>query len=253
MLRESGVSETQSMMVMMSWSRFEGDDEGGESEDRKDIKEQSTALKLKTPGQSKPDRSSDLSNQAIPTIETNKTSSTNYPTKMHYHLTALLSITSALAVPFIGHANYNTKAVNVKMPKALNETTLGHAVVSNRCYVPIYLWSVGENISPQSVVQPGQEYDEIFRRDPKTGGVAIKITTIKDGLYNSSPQTVFAYNLVDEVVWYDLSDVFGDPFQGESVSLLPSEPEIDWEQGVPPSGSQVRRQDAMTDLILTVC
>ncbi|KAL2818483.1 hypothetical protein BDW59DRAFT_151965 [Aspergillus cavernicola] len=99
----------------------------------------------------------------------------------------------------------------MRVPMALNETTLGHAVVSNRCYIPIYLWSVGEKISPQNVVQPGQKYKEIFRRDPKTGGVALKITTDKDGLYTSAPQTVFAYNLVEELVWYDLSDVFGDP------------------------------------------
>ncbi|KAI9368217.1 hypothetical protein BJX61DRAFT_233852 [Aspergillus egyptiacus] len=172
---------------------------------------------------------------------------------MRFNLAHFLSISTALAVPFIAGSNHNAKAPIMKNIMAPNETTLGHAVVSNRCDIPIYLWSVGERISPQVVLQPDQEYSEIYRRDPKTGGVAIKITTVKDGLYASSPQTVFAYNLVDEVVWYDLSDVFGDPFMGETVSISPSDPAIRWEDGVPPRGSQVRMQDARNDLVLTVC
>ncbi|KAL5339480.1 hypothetical protein BJX70DRAFT_387913 [Aspergillus crustosus] len=130
---------------------------------------------------------------------------------------------------------------------------LGHALVANRCNVPLYIWSVGQNISEQNALEPGQIYSETFRRDPKTGGIAIKITTVEDGLYSAAPQTIFAYNLVDDLVWYDLSDVFGDPFQGEVVSLLPSQPTINWLDGVPPSGSQVRVQDARTDLVLTIC
>ncbi|KAL2861546.1 hypothetical protein BJX68DRAFT_260365 [Aspergillus pseudodeflectus] len=176
---------------------------------------------------------------------------------MHFNLTNFLTITSALAVPFgIGANNrhHPAKMTELKtMQMAPNETALGHAVVSNRCNIPIFLWSVGENISQQNTVQPNHTYSELFRRDPKTGGIAIKITTVRDGLYTSAPQTVFAYNLVENLVWYDLSDVFGDPFMGEFVSLLPSEPAIRWEEGVPPRGSQVRMLDATTDLILTVC
>ncbi|KAL2870427.1 Bys1 family protein [Aspergillus lucknowensis] len=172
---------------------------------------------------------------------------------MHFNLAGFLFISAALAAPFAIGAHHPAKTVNMKPTMALNETTLGHAVVSNHCQLPLYLWSVGENISPQNVVQPGQNYSEVFRHDPKTGGVAIKITTVMDGLYTSAPQTVFAYNLVDNVVWYDLSDVFGDPFMGEFVSLLPSEPAIRWKEGVPPSGSQVRISEAMVDLVLTAC
>ncbi|KAL4886939.1 hypothetical protein BJY04DRAFT_204567 [Aspergillus karnatakaensis] len=142
----------------------------------------------------------------------------------------------------------------MRMNQMSNETqSIGHAYVANRCEIPLYIWSVGQNISQESTIQPGQVYSEVFRRDPKTGGIAIKITTVEDGLYTSAPQTVFAYNLVDNLVWYDLSDVFGDPFEGEVVSLVPSEPTINWVDGVPPSGSQVRVQDARTDLVLTVC
>jgi hypothetical protein len=87
----------------------------------------------------------------------------------------------------------------------------------------------------------------------ETGGIALKVSTVHDGLYNSSPMTVFAYNLANGKVWYDLSDVFGDPFAGHPVALQPSEPQISWQNGIPPSGSMVRVQDASVDLVLTVC
>ncbi|KAL2858027.1 hypothetical protein BJY01DRAFT_72636 [Aspergillus pseudoustus] len=172
---------------------------------------------------------------------------------MHFNLASFLTITTALAVPFAIGNHHPAKMTEMKIMVAPNETALGHAMVFNRCHGPIFLWSVGENISPQNIIQPNQTYAEPFRRDPKTGGIAIKITTVRDGLYTSAPQTVFAYNLVENLVWYDLSDVFGDPFSGKHVSLVPSEPAISWEDGVPPSGSQVRMLDASTDLILTVC
>ncbi|KAL4791670.1 hypothetical protein BDV19DRAFT_290907 [Aspergillus venezuelensis] len=212
---------------------------------------------------------------------------------MHFNLASLLAFTTALAAPFtfasainprmtnkmMTNANMNMnpqtnttnanmttingtmgKLNNMNMKKATNITllanetnTLGHAVVVNNCQMAVYVWSVGQSISGQSTIQPGDGYAEVYRRDPKAGGVAIKITTVPDGLYTSAPQTVFAYNLVGNMVWYDLSDLFGDPFEGDSVSLLPSEPAIRWEEGVPPSGSQVRVLQADNDLVLNLC
>lgn len=139
-------------------------------------------------------------------------------------------------------------------PKAPNTTvSIGNAIVINNCGIPIYLWSVGQSISPQYILRPGYAYAEYFRRDPQTGGIAIKVTAAKYGLYTSAPQTVFAYNLVGNRVWYDLSDVFGDPFEGQTVSIFPSQPAILWEEGVPPRKSQVRSLMADTDLVLNVC
>ncbi|KAL2822049.1 hypothetical protein BJX63DRAFT_427399 [Aspergillus granulosus] len=166
---------------------------------------------------------------------------------------SFLTISTSLAVPFAISTNHLIQMTEMKTMMAPNETALGHAIVFNRCHGPVYLWSVGENISPQRMIHPNQSYTELFRRDHKTGGIALKITRAKDGLYTSAPQTVFAYNLVENLIWYDLSDVFGDPFMGEYVSLLPSEPVIRWGEGVPPRGSQVRVLDATTDLVLTIC
>ncbi|KAL5050556.1 hypothetical protein BDW71DRAFT_203293 [Aspergillus fruticulosus] len=184
---------------------------------------------------------------------------------MHFNLAAILSLAAfALAgIPSprilnMDDANMKTNGMETMKPPMMrpapNETMpMGHAIVANLCDQPIYLWSVGQDVSPQYMVNPGEEYIEMFRRDPQTGGIAIKVTTVKDGLYLSAPQTVFAYNLVEDLVWYDLSDVFGDPFQGQIVSVDPSEPEIYWEDGVPPSGSQVRMLEASTDLVLSIC
>lgn len=54
-------------------------------------------------------------------------------------------------------------------------------------------------------------------------------------------------------VWYDLSDVFGDPFEGSEVKVVPSVPEIRWGDGVPPRGSQVRVVGAGEDLRVEFC
>ncbi|CRL24281.1 unnamed protein product [Penicillium camemberti] len=138
---------------------------------------------------------------------------------------------------------------------------LGHAIVRNNCKFPVYLWSVASTVLPEKTLLPNDEYSEVFRENTDTGGIAIKISTDRDGLYTSAPQMIFAYNLSStkerglrqDKLWYDLSDVFGDPFEGYPVNLTPSEPLISWKDGVPPSGSQVRTVDASTDLVLSLC
>lgn len=131
---------------------------------------------------------------------------------------------------------------------------LGSAIIQNHCKVPIYVWSVGSTVQSQKIIFPSARYHETFRKDLQAGGIALKISTESDGLSKSAPQTIFAYNLVSpDQVWYDLSDVFGDPFRGYPVSLQPSEPRIYWADGVPPAGSQTRVHQASTDLTLTLC
>lgn len=132
--------------------------------------------------------------------------------------------------------------------------SLGRAVIDNHCQTPIYVWSVGSEVKPEATILPSGRYFETFRADTKTGGIALKLSTVPDGLYQSAPQTILAYNLINETqVWYDVSDVFGDPFKGHPVALQPSDPQIFWSNGVPPAGSQIRAHDASADLVLTVC
>ncbi|PKX98380.1 Bys1 family protein, partial [Aspergillus novofumigatus IBT 16806] len=131
--------------------------------------------------------------------------------------------------PILTKPTINPASMKIKI-RPTNQT-LGHALIHNTCQSPIYLWSA-------------------YRRDPASGGIALKITRVADGLYAAAPQMVFAYNLMGEQVWYDLSDVFGDPFSGSPVRVeyrgLAGEEDdedkkkIEWEEGVSPGGSMVR-------------
>lgn len=134
---------------------------------------------------------------------------------------------------------------------------VGNARVVNRCPYPVTLWSVGSAISqPYTLGAGGGTYSEQFRRDPQTGGIAIKITKQPDGLYTGKPETIFAYNLDGGNIWYDLSDVFGDAFSGcrlEEKSANAGCPAIVWPNGIPPAGSQVKVCGADKDVTLTLC
>ncbi|KAI7970790.1 hypothetical protein EIK77_007970 [Talaromyces pinophilus] len=135
-------------------------------------------------------------------------------------------------------------------------SAVGNAVVVNSCSFPVYLWSVDSVVSQEYTLNPGDNYLEPLHSDPTTGGVAIKITTVENGLYNASPQTDYAYSLTNGEVWYDLSDVFGDPFSGNSLTVTPSDTScssIDWPSGTPPAGSQVNVCQENSDITLTLC
>lgn len=135
-------------------------------------------------------------------------------------------------------------------------SALGSAIVHNNCPQPVYVWSVSSTIGPEFTVNQGAEYSEVFHADPSSGGIAIKITRTENGLYDGSAQTIFAYDLDGSNVWYDLSDVFGDAFSGNSVAITPTDTScgvIDWTNGIPPAGSQVKVCEAETNLKLTLC
>jgi hypothetical protein len=134
----------------------------------------------------------------------------------------------------------------------------GSARVVNNCDCDVTLWSVGSGISqPYTLAPHGGTYSERFVRDPQTGGKALKITLAPDGLYSGAAQTVFAYTLDPDRIWYDLSDVFGDAFAGHKLveaSAEPSCPSIVWPNGTPPAGSQVKTCGSTDkDVTLTLC
>ncbi|GIJ82684.1 hypothetical protein Asppvi_001195 [Aspergillus pseudoviridinutans] len=189
--------------------------------------------------------------------------------KMHLNLSSL-TLTLCLS-PLALALPPNPMRMTMKMTMKIRPTnqTLGHATILNTCQDPIYLWSVGSTISPQFTVPPNTTYTEPYRRDPASGGIALKLTRVQNGLYTAAPQMVFAYNLVERQIWYDLSDVFGDPFLGYPVKVEyrsvdqgegrdegdegDEEKGIEWVDGVSPGGSMVRVAGAEGDLVLTVC
>lgn len=135
-------------------------------------------------------------------------------------------------------------------------SAVGDANVFNNCTFPVYLWSVDSTVSQEYTLQQGQSYSEVLHSDPSTGGIAIKITTVENGLYNSSPETIFSYSLTNGQVWYDLSDTFGDPFSGDALTVTPSDTTcatISWPDGTTPSGSQVNVCEDNTNITLTLC
>ncbi|KAJ5479103.1 hypothetical protein N7530_004612 [Penicillium desertorum] len=170
----------------------------------------------------------------------------------------LLSLTTlALSTPTIHENHLGPRAIPYAFPSSSSRGLL----IPSSTPIPVHR-KLGHAISyRRKHSPPNDEYNEVFRENPDTGGIAIKISTDRDGLYNSAPQMIFAYNLSStrergerqDKVWYDLSDVFGDPFVGYPVNLTPSEPLISWKDGVPPAGSQVRDVDASTDLVLSLC
>ncbi|KAI2861568.1 hypothetical protein CBS147343_9079 [Aspergillus niger] len=170
-------------------------------------------------------------------------------------------------------------------PTLQDTTTItpGHAIILNTCAFPIYAWSVSSTVGPQITIPAAppstssssntnastkySNYTEPYHHDPQTGGVSIKLTTLRNGLYTGAPQTIFAYNFVEgqNQVWFDLSDVYGDPFKGRRVSVQVRavqggegggggwEESIVWEDGVPAGGSQVRVVGAERDLVVRLC
>ncbi|KND89150.1 hypothetical protein TOPH_06113 [Tolypocladium ophioglossoides CBS 100239] len=139
---------------------------------------------------------------------------------------------------------------------ASRASAVGNARVVNNCSFNVTAWSVGSDVSAPQTLSTGGSYGEPFALDPKTGGRALKITIDQDGLYTSKPQTVFAYSLQDNKVWYDLSDVFGDAFSGHTLVEASSDgncPSIVWRNGIPPAGSQVKTCGAGANVTLTLC
>lgn len=139
-------------------------------------------------------------------------------------------------------------------------SALGSAVVHNKCDFPVYLWSVGSSMSDtKTLVANDGAYTELYRTDDSTGGIALKMTLEEDGLTTGKPQTIFSYALNDDEgkIFYDLSDVFGDPFTGHTLSVTPAEDTckgICWNGGI--SASYVSNTEACTrdaDVILTLC
>lgn len=156
------------------------------------------------------------------------------------------------------HFTANSLALLTALTEMAN--ALGSAIVHNKCDHPVYLWSVGSSISDTQTLVAGEgEYSELYRSDDTTGGIALKMTLEEDGLTTGKPQTIFSYALNDNEgkVFYDLSDVFDDPFTGHTLSITPSDDSckgICWSGGM--STSYVSNTESCaqdTDVTLTLC
>jgi len=145
-------------------------------------------------------------------------------------------------------------AVVAILALASSVSAVGNAIVKNNCPSTFYLWSVGGSLGPKQTIAPGKSYSEPLHRDATTGGIAIKITKTNDGLFKGAPQQIFSYSLDGAQVWYDLSTVFGEPFNGQHITVKSSSgPTIDWPKGSNPGGSQVKVANSANDVVFTAC
>jgi hypothetical protein len=137
-------------------------------------------------------------------------------------------------------------------------SALGNSIILNSSPKTIYAWSVGGHISERQIIVPGSPlpspstthssnahvgglYLEPLHTDPRSGGIALKLTTTPNGLLDGSPQQIFSYNVDGATLWYDLSSVFGAPFEGMRVEVTSTTGEaIVWEKGVDKGGMSVK-------------
>jgi hypothetical protein len=155
---------------------------------------------------------------------------------------------------------FNTLTLFSLITSALAITTppaVGRAIVTNQCDGPLYLWSVGGSIGAQQTIEKDSSYSETLRRDPVSGGIALKLSNTEGGIFKPNvSQTIFAYNLDVNQVWYDMSNIFGDGFAGRTMKVTPTDSScasITWGFGKQPAGSQVKVCGAEADLELSFC
>lgn len=104
-------------------------------------------------------------------------------------------------------------------------STLGSAIVLNNSTSTMYAWSVGGSIGDRQTVVSGS-----YAACPPNS-----LLTVRGGLYNGEPQQVFSYNLDGDVVYYDLSSVFGAPFAGNRIEVTSTNGgPIVWSSGTNP-------------------
>ncbi|OCK79519.1 hypothetical protein K432DRAFT_65040 [Lepidopterella palustris CBS 459.81] len=141
-----------------------------------------------------------------------------------------------------------------KAAPVTDSNSIPHVFVVNHCPYDVYVSSVDSVAGPVESVPAGDYWYEDMHYDP-AAGVAIKVATEKDGLFNGSPVFIFAYSIspAEKLVWYSLSNIVGDPFSGYRVILHSRKagacPTLQW-----PTDNGITRNCADTDdLILSLC
>ncbi|OCL06821.1 hypothetical protein AOQ84DRAFT_267528, partial [Glonium stellatum] len=126
--------------------------------------------------------------------------------------------------------------------------------VVNQCLFSVFLWSVDTSIGPMQTITSGSSYYETMHWNPTTG-IALKITTTPDGLYNAAPTLIWGYaiNPSEKSVYYSLSDAFGNPFVGQSVSLSSNPDGACPNISYPSERSTTKVCQDIYDLVITLC
>jgi len=97
----------------------------------------------------------------------------------------------------------------------------GKANIENQCDQDVYLWSVaGSADVPMLTLPPGKSYSEKYRLNDNGGGISMKLALDK----HKGDITQFEYTLAGGKIWYDVSNINGNPFQDGGIAVKPSDP-----------------------------
>jgi hypothetical protein len=113
---------------------------------------------------------------------------------------------------------------------------VGNAFIENWCDAEVYVWSVANvtNNTMISLTPRVGDYNETYRTNPNGGGISLKIA--KDPVDSDITQFEYTYHVDDPVVYYDISNINGYPFEEWGLALSPSAPNcssISCDPGVP--------------------
>ena len=112
-------------------------------------------------------------------------------------------------------------ALSVILP--INALDTGKTYVVNQCDDPIHLWSVGGTVGPETVLNQNSTYIEPYHVDPISNSVSIKVSLTSDGISQPNiSQAIFSYNLAEDRIFYNLSQVYSD-LHGRTYSVIPTD------------------------------
>ncbi|KAI9830544.1 MAG: hypothetical protein M1819_005502 [Sarea resinae] len=156
-------------------------------------------------------------------------------------------------------------AVATALAAFTSVVSAGTATVQNNCGYDVYVWSVADQAdAPMTTLNSGNpSYSEAFRTNGNGGGISIKLSTQND----QSTVTQFEYTLSSDEsnVYYDLSNINGNPFEQGGTSLTPSDSSctsVSCAAGVSDCTGAYNQPDdnwatqgcsSSTDLTLTLC
>ncbi|ORY13029.1 hypothetical protein BCR34DRAFT_600151 [Clohesyomyces aquaticus] len=132
------------------------------------------------------------------------------------------------------------------------------ASVVNQCDTSVWITSTDSKTGPTTQIASTGIWSEALHFDPKTG-IAITITTTKDGLWTAASTITYSYtiNQASNLVYYDLDMKYGLNAAWTKGQLLVTTPyancsSISWLHGVPPLDDRTQACQ-ITDILLTLC
>ena len=105
--------------------------------------------------------------------------------------------------------------------------TPGRAIVTNYCSSTVFFASVDYWQPPSQPISPGQSYNEVFRLsfvDGEPAGISIKLSYDPSLPNDDITQFEYTYNSNISFVYYDVSNINGNPFFDDGFILVGTSP-----------------------------